>query len=52
MGFDSWKTDNLNGTAAFSSAGTAGTAGTYTLTITAANGVSPNATQTLTLTVS
>ncbi|MGB6726252.1 MAG: choice-of-anchor Q domain-containing protein, partial [Terracidiphilus sp.] len=41
--------DNGNGTATIS--GTAGLATTYTITITAANGVSPNATQSFTLTV-
>ena len=42
-------TDNGNGTATL--AGTSATAGSYPFTITAANGVSPNATQNFTLTV-
>jgi hypothetical protein len=42
-------TDRSNGTATIT--GTPTTAGTYTFTITAANGVAPNATQTFTLTV-
>jgi hypothetical protein len=44
-------TDNGNGTASLAGAPAAGTAGTYTLGITAANGVLPNATQNFTLTV-
>src|SRR5262249_41527089 len=43
--------DNHNGTATLSGFPAAGSAGTYTLTFTASNGVSPNATQTFTLTV-
>jgi hypothetical protein len=42
--------DNGNGTATL--AGTATAAGTYSITITASNGTSPNATQSFTLTVS
>ena len=42
-------TDNKNGTATLS--GTTTAAGTYPLTLTAANGVLPNATQSFTLTV-
>ena len=45
-------TDNGNGTATLSGTPVTGTHGTYPLTITASNGVSPNATQTFTLTVS
>jgi hypothetical protein len=44
-------TDNGNGTAKIAGTPAAGTGGSYPLTITAANGISPNATQTLTLTV-
>ncbi len=43
--------DNGDGTATLSGTAAAGTGGSYTLTITANNGVSPNATQTFTLTV-
>ena len=43
--------DNGNGTATLSGTPGAGTAGTYTLTITASNGVAPNATQTFALNV-
>ena len=43
--------DNLNGTAALAGTPAAGTAGTYPLTITAANSAPPNATQSFTLTV-
>ncbi|MGA2231472.1 MAG: choice-of-anchor Q domain-containing protein, partial [Tepidisphaeraceae bacterium] len=43
--------DNGNGTATLSGTPTAQTGGTYVLTITAANGVTPNATQSFTLTV-
>ena len=43
--------DNGNGTATLAGTPGAGTAGTYPLTITAANGVTPNATQSFTLTV-
>jgi hypothetical protein len=43
--------DNGNGTATISGTPTAETGGIYFLNLTAANGVSPNATQTLTLTV-
>ena len=43
--------DNENGTATLSGTPTSGTGGTYVLSITAANGVTPNATQTFTLTV-
>ncbi len=43
--------DNLNGTATLAGTPAAGTGGTYALTITAANGVTPDATQTFTLTV-
>src|SRR5262249_7044591 len=39
-------TDNGNGTATLAGTPAAGTGGPYTLTITAANGVAPNATQT------
>ena len=45
-------TDNGNGTATLAGTPAAGTAGTYPLTITAANGVSPDASQSFTLTVS
>ncbi len=44
-------TDNGNGTATLSGTPTAGSSGTYALNLTAANGVSPNGTQTLTVTV-
>ena len=44
-------TDNGNGTATLSGTPAAGTGGSYPITITAANGVSPNATQNFTLTV-
>jgi len=44
-------TDNGNGTATLAGTPAAGSDGTYALTITAANGVSPNATQAFTLTV-
>ena len=44
-------TDNHDGTATLSGTPNAGTGATYTLTITAANGVTPDATQTFTLTV-
>ena len=44
-------TDNGNGTATLAGTPAAGTGGTYPITITATNGVSPNATQTFTLTV-
>ncbi|HET9102423.1 MAG TPA: putative Ig domain-containing protein [Solirubrobacteraceae bacterium] len=44
-------TDHGNGTASLSGTPAAGTGGSYPLTITAANGVSPNATQSFTLTV-
>jgi hypothetical protein len=43
--------DNGDGTAALSGNPTAGTQGSYTFTIKASNGVSPNATQSFTLTV-
>jgi putative Ig domain-containing protein len=43
--------DNHNGTATLAGTPAAGTTGSYPLTITAANGVSPNATQAFTLTV-
>jgi large repetitive protein len=43
--------DNGNGTATLSGTPAAGSAGQYGFTITASNGVSPNATQTFTLTV-
>ncbi len=45
-------TDNGNGTATLAGTPAAGTGGTYTFTITANNGVSPNATQDFTLTIS
>ncbi len=45
-------TDNGNGTASLAGTPAAGTAGSYPITITAANGVSPNAQQSFTLTVS
>jgi hypothetical protein len=44
--------DNGNNTATLSGTPAAGTAGTYPITITASNGVLPNATQAFTLTVS
>jgi hypothetical protein len=44
--------DNGNGTGTLAGTPAAGTAGTYNLTFTAANGVPPNATQNFTLTVS
>ena len=44
-------TDNGNGTATLAGTPAAGTAGTYSITITASNGVGSNATQTFTLTV-
>jgi sugar lactone lactonase YvrE len=44
-------TPHSNGTATISGTPVAGTAGTYSLTVTASNGVLPNATQVLTLTV-
>jgi putative Ig domain-containing protein len=44
-------TDNGDGTATIGGTPAAGTAGTYPLTITAANGIAPNATQEFTLTV-
>ncbi len=43
--------DNGNGTATLSGTPAGGTGGSYPITITAANGVSPNATQNFTLTV-
>jgi hypothetical protein len=43
--------DNGNGTATLAGTPAAGTGGVYTLTITAQNGLAPNATQTFTLTV-
>ena len=43
--------DNSNGTATLAGTPAAGTAADYSLTITAANGVTPNATQSFTLTV-
>ncbi|MGB7052007.1 MAG: putative Ig domain-containing protein [Acidimicrobiales bacterium] len=43
--------DNGNGTAALSGTPAIGTLGSYPITITAGNGVNPNATQTFTLTV-
>ena len=43
--------DNGDGTATLAGTPAAGTGGTYPLTITATNGVSPDATQTFTLTV-
>jgi len=43
--------DNGNGTGTLSGTPAAGTGGTYPLTITAANGTTPNATQSFTLTV-
>ena len=44
-------TDNGDGTATFSGAPVANTGGIWTFTVTAANGVSPDATQTLTVTI-
>ncbi|MDQ2838411.1 MAG: putative Ig domain-containing protein [Actinomycetota bacterium] len=44
-------TDNGDGTATLAGTPAAGTGGTYSLTITASNGVPPDATQTFTLTV-
>ncbi len=44
-------TDNSDGTAILSGTPAAGTGGSYTLTITASNGVAPNSTQTFTLSV-
>ena len=44
-------TDNGDGTATLAGTPAAGTSGSYPITITAANGVSPNATQSFTLTV-
>ena len=44
-------TDNNNGTATLAGTPAAGTGGAYPLTITANNGISPNATQNFTLTV-
>jgi hypothetical protein len=44
-------TDNGNGTATLTGTAATGTAGSYPMTITAANGVTPNATQSFTLTV-
>jgi uncharacterized delta-60 repeat protein len=44
-------TNNGNGTATLSGTPAAGTGGTYTLTLTASNGIAPNSTQTFTLTV-
>jgi hypothetical protein len=44
-------TDNLNGTATLTGTPATGSGGTYTFTITASNGTSPNATQPFTLTV-
>ena len=43
--------DNGNGTATLSGTPAAGSGGTYTLSITAANGVTPEAEQTFTLTI-
>ncbi|MGC1360568.1 MAG: putative Ig domain-containing protein [Silvibacterium sp.] len=43
--------DNGNGTATFSGTPAAGTSGAYSLSVTANNGISPNATQSFTLTV-
>ena len=45
-------TDNHNGTATLAGTSASGTAGTYPFTITAHNGVTPDATQSFTLTVS
>ena len=44
--------DNSNGTATLSGTPTAGSAGTYPLTLTASNGIAPDAAQSFTLTVS
>jgi Bacterial Ig-like domain (group 3)/Immunoglobulin domain/Putative Ig domain len=44
-------TDNGNGTATLAGTPASGTGGTYPITITAANGVSPDATQSFTLTI-
>ena len=44
-------TDNSNGTATLAGTPASGTTGTYSLTVTASNGVAPDATQTFTLTV-
>ena len=44
-------TDNGNGTATLSGTPAAGTGGTYSLSITATNGITPNAAQSFTLTV-
>jgi len=44
-------TDNGNGTATLAGTAVAGTAGTYPITVTASNGISPDATQSFTLTV-
>ncbi len=44
-------TDNGNGTATLGGTPASGSGGVYTLTLTASNGVAPNATQTFTLTV-
>jgi hypothetical protein len=44
-------TDNGNGTATISGTPAAGTGGTYPITITASNGILPNATQSFTLTI-
>ena len=44
-------TDNGNGTATLSGTPAAGSGGAYSLSLTAANGVNPNGTQTLTVTV-
>ncbi len=43
--------DNQNGTATLSGTPAGGTSGTYSLVLTASNGISPNATQSFTLTV-
>lgn len=44
-------TDNGNGTATLAGTPAAGTGGVYSLSLTASNGVNPNGTQTLTLTI-
>ena len=44
-------TDNGDGSATLAGTPQAGTGNTYTLTFTAANGISPNATQSFTLTI-
>ncbi len=44
-------TDNGNGTGTLAGTPAAGTAGTYSITFTASNGIAPNATQSFTLTV-